>query len=340
MKKLIIAADEFYKDPEFAICGVGLYENQMISFNHKWERLRGKIKNQLIRDSPRLINHPALINGSLPEIHAVDMIQSTSYYRLSPADPGYREGYWKRQQDWVKEALQIIASFDPKIFLYPKRITNEEIQSLRKMAEELYIEEVLKIEGVSIAEKRKIKLFGHLYSSPYHRNLPYFLLGIDDYLSEMSFSAEMIFDEFDNSKGFHDEDVLQILRGAGRIKSDFVSREDSSRGHNILQAADVVSYICSRDRFNAFENDPKLGDYFHKLGKRYIYPHSISHRRIMSADALSSLFLRGAVIFGPCKPKGLTGRTVEDLFKELIEGAEHNAALEHLREILDDTNPK
>lgn len=331
-KKLILAADEFYKDPEFAICGVAILDSQMSIFNRRWNALRLEMRKQLLKDAPRLHNHKKLQDEQLPEIHAVDMVQSEGYFRLLPDDPGYRKAYWNRQLRWLEQAASLVSSQSPRIFLLPGRISLEEINGNKQEAIAAYTETLGKA-----VEKRKAKLFGHLVSSPYHRHLPHFLLGVDDYLAEVGYEAEIIFDEFDYSKGFHEADVLDLLRQSRKLKSNFVSRTDSSETHNILQAADVVSYIASRDRFNNFGSDKKLGDFFNRVAKRHIYPHSISHQRPMVVDDVGALLLLSAVVFEPCKARHLDGRTLNDVFDQLLARERAGKAYRNLKTLLDGT---
>lgn len=299
-RKLLFAADEFYRSPVFVICIVAIYDNQLPAFERKWLKLRENIKTQLLRDAPRLTEHKNLSGDQLPEIHAVQMAQSESYYRLRSSDPGYKKDYWKRQYLWLEESLRILTHFNPKIFTFPVKADQQEIDERRKKSAEEYL---LKFPGPG--NKKRAEKFGHIAGHPYYFSLSAVISGIDFYLSHKGQSGEILFDDFDHSKGFYQGGILELLRQSGHLTSELTAQHASSLAHNLLQAADVVSYTRGRDAHARHFGSDASNGFFTRLDSKYIYPRDVSEGRSMFSPAIPTLAIRANLLNEICPPAGL-----------------------------------
>jgi hypothetical protein len=76
-----IYLDEYQRDGFFVLVGALVSADTISVLRSDWNALRLTIKQALLRDYPHARWHPFLAGDQLPEIHAVDMFQSSGYFR-------------------------------------------------------------------------------------------------------------------------------------------------------------------------------------------------------------------------------------------------------------------
>lgn len=298
-RKLLLAADEFYRSPVFVVGIVAIYDTQFPAFERRWLALRSEIKEQLMRDAPRLADHKRLTGDQLPEIHAVEMVQSDSYYRLFSSDPGYREQYWTRQHKWLEAALKILIHLNARFFSLPINAKQQDIKRNVERYREIYISSF-----PDYRNKKRAAVFGNLMGNPYYGALSAVVAGMDNYLQNAALNGEMLFDDYDHSKGFYEGDIFTALHEAGHLHSRLTSRHASSLAHNLLQAADVVSYVRGRSAFSRhFGSDP-VGRLLDRWDEKYIEPNDVSSGQRMFSSAVTTVTLHTNLINNVCHPIG------------------------------------
>ncbi len=332
-RKLLLAADEFYRSPVFLVGIVAIYDTQFPAFERRWLALRREIKAQLLRDAPRLAAHKRLRGDQLPEIHAVEMVQSDSYYRLLPSDPGYRAQYWTRQYGWVEAALKILVHLNARLFSLPLRAEQHEIKRRIEFHRERFVASY-----PDHRNKKRAAVFGNLMGNPYYGALSTVVAGVDDYLQKAKLDGEMLFDDYDHSKGFYEGDIFTSLREAGHLHAHLTSRHASSLAHNLLQAADVVSYVRGRSAHFRLSGSDPVGRLLDRWDEKYIEPHDVSSGQGMFSNAVATVTMHASLVSNICRPVGIGAIDHSILFEEAKKMVSAASGASRVRQLLSSQN--
>lgn len=269
-----VAVDEYERGDYFAFASVSIQADQRDSFSDEWRRLQTRIKASLIEMEPSLAIHAQLTGEQLPEIHAVDLIQSLKYYKL---DVSKHPEYWTRQFDWLEESLKIIKYFSPIIVhttgLPPDISGVSDQEALKENIRKFFGDA-----GVNISES-VLKQVVRVQTSKYFNVFPHLVTLLDSWYSNQSATASVLCDQYDDGKLYSALESYETLRQAGRFRSLTSPTFVVSKYEPLIQAADVVCYVCSRFDYNtrASRLDPdhtpdKHAEVFRRWLEEYIAP--------------------------------------------------------------------
>lgn len=245
-KKYIFGIDEYIRDDFFLIGGAVATEKQLRALDRKWTALRVEIKRDLLKAKPKLADHKLLRGDQLPEIHAADLFQSGSYYRLN--EKIFPE-YWLRQYEWLERAAQIIKHYEIQ-FIHHLNPRDWDLNL--KNADQFILDFD---EHFGPFDSKSLDEIKARATHPYIRTFVGLIAMVDGYLNQRGGTAEIFCDEYDAFTDFSILDCYDQLRQLGHFNIPSNPGFYPSHTTTIIQVADVSCYLLGKSIFQAYERN-------------------------------------------------------------------------------------
>ncbi|MFD2609521.1 hypothetical protein ACFSR9_08735 [Deinococcus taklimakanensis] len=245
-----VAVDEYEREGTTVITALIVPVERLPRFEREWARLQQEMRVHLLRHYP--FAEKGLAGGRLPEIHAVELYQSTGLFRNDPArDPSY----WRQHRQWLTTAVEIIIRARPQILTRRWRPENTQANlDLLGLPSQTFAR--------NVPFKKMQTKMDRLFMSPYVWLLNHTISFLEEHFTHHALHGSLLCDQHDDGRGFSLLKTFEIARRLNPHPAHLPAPVFSaSHEHSLLQAVDVVCYI--------------LGSVFHAEGKGTLPPKDV-----------------------------------------------------------------
>ena len=244
-KQFYVCFDEYERNDMFVLVAAIVPFNKATALLKEWKTLRENIKAHLMLHYPNVRIDKRLQNDLLPEIHAVELFQSSGYYRKYKYGQHVEgDAYWLQHYAWLEDALKIIEKYEVSFSSY--RAKRSDFEDFPNEAHALLdkIQEIVSKLGF----KRKIyaKRAENALRNPYVYGLSQMLLHLEYEFRSKKQQGFVICDDHSMSKGFSTDFFWNWMEQRQHYVSLTRPSFHSSLDNALLQVADVLCYIKGR----------------------------------------------------------------------------------------------